>query len=119
MNLAYLPISVLYPDASCNRMIMREIKEPESMQFYDEESANLMKHELEKCGLLITKKKVKMRSKDVSIFFDSGQMFLLDIYPPEIDLDSLSVVQLAAFNVDMDPKELPESEENIDEFLKK
>lgn len=89
------------------------------MQFYDEESANLMKHELEKCGLLITKKKVKMRSKDVSIFFDSGQMFLLDIYPPEIDLDSLSVVQLAAFNVDMDPKELPESEENIDEFLKK
>lgn len=118
MNIVYFPTSVLYPDTKSNRMIMREIKEPEFVSFDNEEEANFLKQELEKCGLIVNKKRVKVRSDNVSIFFDTGYIYTLDVYPPEIDIDTFSVAQEEAYNVDLDPKELDESEEDLSEFIR-
>jgi len=118
MNIFYLPINVLYPDTKSNRMIMREIKEPETMSFTDEKEANAMVQELTKCGLKVQKKKVKRRDNNVSMFFDEGKIYILDIYPPEIDIDTLSIMEVESYNSDLDPLELPESEENLNEILK-
>ena len=118
MNIFYLPINVLYPDTKSNRMIMREIKEPEQMSFTDEKEANAMTQELTKCGLIVQRKKVKRRDNNVSMFFDEGKIYILDIYPPEIDIDTLSIMEVESYNSDLDPLELPESEENLNEILK-
>ena len=118
MNIVYFPTSVLYPDTRSNRMIMREIKEPESISFDNEQEASFLKQELEKCGLTVDKKRVKVRSDNVSIFFDSGYIYTLDIYPPEIDIDALSVTQEEAYDVDLDPKEINDSEEDISELIR-
>lgn len=117
-RMCYLPVSVLYPDFHTNRMIMREVKEPEIMQFDNEKDATLMKQELEKCGLFVTKKKVKIRHDNVSIFFDSGQIFILELFPPEIDVDELSISDSEAYSDDFDPEELPKAREDLTEFLK-
>jgi len=118
MNIYYLPISVLYPDSKSNRMIMREIKEPENMSFTDEKEADVMSQELEKCGLTVQRRKVKRRDNNVSMFFDEGKVYILDIYPPEIDVDTLSIVNGESYDSDLDPLELPEPEENLSEILK-
>lgn len=118
MNIYYLPINVLYPDSKSNRMIMREIKEPEQMSFTDEKEANFIAQELTNCGLIVQKKKVKRRDNNVSMFFDEGKVYILDIYPPEIDIDTLTILDVESYNSDLDPLELPEPEENISEILK-
>jgi hypothetical protein len=117
-QIMYLPTSVLYPDSKSNRMIMREVCEPETMQFNNAQEAENMKNELSKCGLIVTMKKVKIRHDNVSLFFDSGQIFLLDIYPPEIDIDTLSISSNEAYNDDLDPNELPALDDFLVEFIK-